>query len=81
MQSEQTTLNGGLHQPIIIRARRGNYELVAGERRIRVAEKSGLKSFPYIVKPPSTTDVEPLEIQAIETVQREDLTPFGSTWI
>ena len=64
----------GLVQPIIVRrdmARPGNYEIVAGERRWRAAQKARLHSVPVIVR--DLTDKEVLELAIIENVQRADL--------
>jgi ParB family transcriptional regulator, chromosome partitioning protein len=64
----------GIVQPILIRARNGKYELVAGERRLRAAKKAGLSMVPAMVK--EFSDEESLEIAIIENVQREDLNPM-----
>ena len=62
----------GLVQPIIVRpSRRGGYEIVAGERRWRAAQKAGLHTVPVIVR--DLTDKEVLELAIIENVQRADL--------
>jgi ParB family chromosome partitioning protein len=61
----------GLVQPIVVRPNRGDFELVAGERRWRAAQQAGLKTIPAIVK--TSSDAESLEIALIENVQREDL--------
>jgi ParB family chromosome partitioning protein len=63
----------GLVQPIIARpdAARGGYEIVAGERRWRAAQRAGLHQVPVIVR--DLTDQEVLEIAIIENVQRTDL--------
>ncbi|MDH4983404.1 ParB/RepB/Spo0J family partition protein [Hyphomicrobium sp. D-2] len=62
----------GLVQPIIVRmADGGGYEIVAGERRWRAAQKAGLHTVPVIVR--DLTDQEVLELAIIENVQRADL--------
>lgn len=64
----------GLVQPIIVRphaGERGAYEIVAGERRWRAAQKARLHSVPVIVR--DLTDKEVLELAIIENVQRADL--------
>ncbi len=64
----------GLVQPIIVRADPGNasgFEIVAGERRWRAAQKAGLHNVPVIVR--DLTDKEVLELAIIENVQRADL--------
>lgn len=62
----------GLVQPIIVRADpNGGYEIVAGERRWRAAQKAGLHTVPVIVR--ELNDQEVLELAIIENVQRSDL--------
>ena len=67
----------GIIQPILVRANSANpelYELIAGERRWRAAQKSGLHEVPVIVV--DVSDQEALEIAIIENVQRADLDPI-----
>ncbi len=64
----------GLVQPIIARPSKtvaGEFEIVAGERRWRAAQKAGLHSVPIIVR--DINDRELLELAIIENVQRQDL--------
>ncbi len=62
----------GLVQPIIARPMSGGgYEIVAGERRWRAAQKAGLHSVPVIAR--ELSDREVLELAIIENVQRSDL--------
>ncbi len=64
----------GLVQPIIVRPdahAAGEFEIVAGERRWRAAQKAGVHSVPVIVR--DLTDKEVLELAIIENVQRQDL--------
>jgi ParB family chromosome partitioning protein len=61
----------GLVQPIIVRPAAGGYEIVAGERRWRAAQKAGLHTVPVIAR--DLTDKEVLELAIIENVQRADL--------
>ncbi len=63
----------GLVQPILVRvdAARGGYEIVAGERRWRAAQRAGLHDVPVIVRDLGDQDV--LELAIIENVQRADL--------
>ena len=64
----------GLVQPIIVRAdpkAKGHYEIVAGERRWRAAQKAKLHDVPVIVR--ELNDQEVLELAIIENVQRSDL--------
>ncbi|MDP2798627.1 MAG: ParB/RepB/Spo0J family partition protein [Deltaproteobacteria bacterium] len=64
----------GIIQPIIVRRVDSGYELIAGERRWRAAQKAGLKDIPIIVKDVSPAEV--LELALIENIQREDLNPL-----
>ena len=63
----------GLLQPIIARpdANRGGYEIVAGERRWRAAQRAGIHQVSIIVR--DLNDQELLEVALIENVQRSDL--------
>ncbi len=64
----------GVIQPIIVRRVDSGYELIAGERRWRAAQKAGLKNIPIIVK--DVSPAEALELALIENIQREDLNPL-----
>jgi len=64
----------GLVQPIVVRpadATQTSYEIVAGERRWRAAQRASLHTVPVIVR--SLSDQEALELAIIENVQRADL--------
>ncbi|MBA2126143.1 chromosome partitioning protein ParB [Hyphomicrobium methylovorum] len=63
----------GLVQPIVVRPNgmAGGFEIVAGERRWRAAQKAGIHTVPVIVR--ELTDRELLELAIIENVQRQDL--------
>lgn len=64
----------GLVQPIIVRPdkkRADGFEIVAGERRWRAAQKAGLHAVPIVVR--ALDDKEALELAIIENVQRSDL--------
>lgn len=64
----------GVIQPIIVRRRpSGDYQIVAGERRWRAAQRAHLHQIPAIVR--DFTDAETLEVALIENVQRQDLNP------
>lgn len=62
----------GIIQPLIVRRRDNGYELIAGERRWRAAQKAGLKQVPVVVKD-AVGDGPSLEMAIIENVQRENL--------
>jgi ParB family chromosome partitioning protein len=66
----------GLVQPIVVRPdrQRGGFEIVAGERRWRAAQRAGVHTVPVIVR--DLADVEVLELALIENVQRADLNPM-----
>lgn len=67
----------GIIQPIIVRPVEGEpdqFELVAGERRWRAAQKAGLHEVPVLVY--ALSDKESLEIAIVENVQRADLNPI-----
>ncbi len=65
----------GVLQPILVRpAAGGRYEIVAGERRWRAAQKAGLTALPALVR--DLDDRQVLEIGIVENVQREDLNPL-----
>ncbi len=67
----------GILQPILVRpapGQAGHYQIVAGERRWRAAQKAGLHTVPVIVR--ELDDLDVLEIGIIENVQRADLNPI-----
>jgi ParB family transcriptional regulator, chromosome partitioning protein len=61
----------GLLQPIVVRPKNSGYEIVAGERRWRAAQRAGIHTVPVIIR--DLDDRETLEIAIIENVQRADL--------
>lgn len=67
----------GVIQPLIVRpdpVTAGQFEIVAGERRWRAAQRAQLHDVPVIVRP--YTDTEVLEVAIIENIQRADLNPI-----
>lgn len=67
----------GILQPILVRRDRDHaeaYEIIAGERRWRAAQKAQLHEVPIIVK--DFSDAEALEVALVENLQREDLSPL-----
>ncbi|HEY7846657.1 MAG TPA: ParB/RepB/Spo0J family partition protein [Candidatus Limnocylindria bacterium] len=65
----------GVIQPIVVRGTaNGDYELVAGERRLRAALMAGLTEIPAVVR--DSTSTEQLELALVENVQRADLNPI-----
>ncbi|MBI1197350.1 MAG: ParB/RepB/Spo0J family partition protein [Phenylobacterium sp.] len=74
---EASIRESGVLQPILVRpsARsEGEFEIVAGERRWRAAQRAGLASVPALVRPLS--DLEAFKIAIVENVQRADLNPI-----
>ncbi len=70
--------NQGLIQPLVVRHRElglgGGYEIIAGERRWRAAQRAGLHTLPVVVR-----EVAPdraFELAMVENLQREDLNPI-----
>jgi len=61
----------GILQPIVVTPRDGGYQIVAGERRYRAAQKAGLDKIPALVR--TLTDQHKLELSLIENIQRRDL--------
>ncbi|MCF8054100.1 MAG: ParB/RepB/Spo0J family partition protein [Deltaproteobacteria bacterium] len=66
----------GIIQPLLVRkvAGKQGYEIIAGERRWRAAQKAGLQQVPVIVK--SFSDAEAAEVSLLENLQRENLNPI-----
>jgi ParB family chromosome partitioning protein len=64
----------GLVQPIVVRRKGDRFEIVAGERRWRAAQKARLHEVPVVIK--ALTDAEALEVALIENIQRADLNPI-----
>lgn len=64
----------GVIQPIIVRPHGGGFQIVAGERRWRAAQRAQMHRIPAIVR--DFDEQETLEIALIENIQREDLNPI-----
>jgi ParB family chromosome partitioning protein len=76
-QLVQSVKEHGILQPLLVRAVGGEYELVAGERRLRAAKEAGLTEVPIITK--ELSDIQTLQIALLENLQREDLNPVEET--
>ncbi len=63
--------NYGMIQPLTVRKKDGEYELIAGERRLRASKHLGYEEVPAIVK--KLNDQETAEIALVENLQRKDL--------
>lgn len=73
----QSIKEHGIVQPVVVRPSRaapGRYEIIAGERRWRAAQRAGLTEVPVIVR--DVNDRTALELAIIENVQRTDLNPI-----
>ena len=66
--------SNGVIQPILVRKRDRRYEIIAGERRWRAAQRAGLLKVPVVVR--EVPDDKLLEVALIENIQREDLNPI-----
>ncbi len=64
----------GIVQPIVVRPHAAGYQIVAGERRWRAAQRAQIHDVPAIVR--DFSDSETLEIAIIENIQRADLNPI-----
>jgi ParB family chromosome partitioning protein len=67
----QSIRSHGVIQPILVRRAENHFEIVAGERRWRAAQRAGLLKIPVVVR--EVTDDHLLEMALIENIQREDL--------
>jgi ParB family chromosome partitioning protein len=70
----QSISANGVVQPLIVRPKQNRFELIAGERRWRAAQRAGLTRIPAIVR--QVSDDKVLELALIENIQREDLNPI-----
>ena len=71
----QSIKRSGVIQPILVRRQAaGRYEIVAGERRWRAAQRAGLLKVPVVVR--DVPDEKRLELAMIENIQRENLNPI-----
>ena len=63
----------GIVQPIVVRPHGPKYQIVAGERRWRAAQRAGLHRVPVVVR--EVPDEKLLELALIENIQRQELNP------
>jgi ParB family chromosome partitioning protein len=61
----------GIIQPLVVLRKSDHYELIAGERRWRAAQKAGLREVPVVIQ--DVSEDTALEMALIENIQREDL--------
>jgi ParB family chromosome partitioning protein len=64
----------GILEPLIVRQRRGRFQIVAGERRYQAAVRLALAEVPVVIR--DVADDEMIEIALIENLQRKDISPF-----
>ena len=64
----------GIIQPVVVRRVDDHYELIAGERRWRAAQRAGLYKIPAVIR--DVPEERLLEIALIENIQREELNPI-----
>ena len=69
----QSIRSSGILQPLVVRPRGAQYEILVGERRWRAAQRAGLARVPAIVR--EASDAEALELALVENLLREDLNP------
>jgi len=70
----QSIAANGVVQPIVVRRKGDGFEIVAGERRWRAAQRAGLRKIPAAVK--DVSDDKLLELALIENIQRQELNPI-----
>lgn len=69
----QSIKQHGILQPLIVTKKNNRFQLIAGERRFRSAQRIGLASVPAIIR--DSHELEQLEVAIVENVQRQDLNP------
>jgi ParB family chromosome partitioning protein len=70
----KSIIANGVVQPLLLRRKGNRFELIAGERRWRAAQRAGLSKVPAVLR--DVSDDKVLEIAIIENIQREDLNPI-----
>jgi len=71
---KDSIMEQGILQPLLVRRHNDTYELIAGERRFRAAQKADFSHVPALVR--DLTDEQMLEVSIIENIQREALNPL-----
>ena len=66
--------SNGIVQPIVVRPQGGRYQIIAGERRWRAAQRADLRRVPAVVK--EIPDEKLLELALVENIQRQELNPI-----
>jgi ParB family chromosome partitioning protein len=70
----QSIRSSGIIQPLVVRRIGSRYQLIAGERRWRAAQRAELMRVPVVVR--EVGDEQALELTLVENIQREDLNPI-----
>ncbi|MEZ5345640.1 MAG: ParB/RepB/Spo0J family partition protein [Pyrinomonadaceae bacterium] len=70
----QSVRANGIVQPIVVRRQGKKYQIVAGERRWRAAQRAGLARVPAVIR--EVSDEKLLELALIENIQRQELNPI-----
>jgi ParB family chromosome partitioning protein len=70
----QSIETDGVLQPVVVRQRGDNYELIMGERRLQAARLAGVPTIPAVVR--TAEDVDSLRLALVENIQRENLNPI-----
>src|SRR3712207_4794216 len=70
----QSIIANGIVQPIVVRPKDGRYEVIAGKRRWRAAQRAALRKVPAVIK--EVPDEKLLELALIENIQRQELNPI-----
>jgi len=68
----------GIIEPVIVKPKDGNFEIIAGERRFRAAKEAGMTEIPCIEH--DIPDNEALEMSIVENIQRKDLNVFEQAY-
>lgn len=76
LELTESIKENGVIQPIIVRPteEKGQYQIIAGERRWRASKLAGLHDIPVVIK--RISDQQALEVALIENIQRQSLTPI-----
>jgi len=70
----QSIRSSGIVQPLLVRKVGARYQLIAGERRWRAAQRAELLRVPVLLR--EVSDEQALELTLVENIQREDLNPI-----
>lgn len=70
----RSLVSSGIIQPLVVRPMGSRYQLIAGERRWRAAQRAGMAKVPVILR--QVPEELALELTLVENIQREDLNPI-----